>query len=104
MNGRIKKKREYEDVPEEDAYEEILQSWERKRKEKKIKREREGKDPSRIPKFIKEKHSWSDLTAKQKKAVKRIVAGEPLYLRHFAFLKVTMDVRKQWRNVTVRLM
>ena len=72
----IKKKREYEDVPEEDAYEEILQSWERKRKEKKIKREREGKDPSRIPKFIKEKHSWSDLTAKQKKAVKRIVAGE----------------------------
>ena len=41
----IKKKREYEDVPEEDAYEEILQSWERKRKEKKIKREREGKDP-----------------------------------------------------------
>ena len=27
----IKKKREYEDVPEEDAYEEILQSWERKR-------------------------------------------------------------------------
>ena len=75
----IKKKREYEDVPEEDAYEEILQSWERKRKEKKIKREREGKDPSRIPKFIKEKHSWSDLTAKQKKAVKRIVAGAAVF-------------------------
>lgn len=70
---------------------------------KKIKREREGKDPSRIPKFIKEKHSWSDLTAKQKKAVKELWQ-EPLYLRHFAFLKVTMDVRKQWRNVTVRLM
>ena len=29
-------------------------------KKKKIKREREGKDPSRIRKFIKEKHSWSD--------------------------------------------
>lgn len=39
----IKKKKDYEDVPEEDAYEEILQSWERKRKEKKIKREKEGK-------------------------------------------------------------
>lgn len=46
---------------------------------KKIKREREGKDPSRIPKFIKEKHSWSDLTAKQKKAVKRIVAGAAVF-------------------------
>lgn len=64
----------------------------KKTQRKKIKREREGKDPSRIPKFIKEKHSWSDLTAKQKKAVKRI-RQEPLYLRHFAFLKVTMDVQ-----------
>lgn len=70
---------------------------------KKIKREREGKDPSRIPKFIKEKHSWSDLTAKQKKAVKRIVAGAAVFAA-FCILKVTMDVRKQWRNVTVRLM
>ena len=50
----IKKKKDYEDVPEEDAYEEILQSWERKRKEKKIKREKEGKDPSRVPQFIRD--------------------------------------------------
>ena len=71
----VKKKKDYEDVPEEDAYEEILQSWERKRKEKKIKREKEGKDPSRVPRFIREKRSWSDLTAAQKKAVKRIAAG-----------------------------
>ena len=71
----IKKKKDYEDVPEEDAYEEILQSWERKRKEKKIKREKEGKDPSRVPQFIRDKRSWSDMTTGQKKAVKRIAAG-----------------------------
>ena len=71
----IKKKKDYEDVPEEDAYEEILQSWERKRKEKKIKREKEGKDPSRVPRFIREKRSWSDLTTGQKKTIKRIAAG-----------------------------
>ena len=71
----IKKKKDYEDVPEEDAYEEILQSWERKRKEKKIKREKEGKDPSRVPQFIRDKRSWSDMTTGQKKAVKRITAG-----------------------------
>ena len=71
----IKKKKDYEDVPEEDAYEEILQSWKRKRKEKKIKREKEGKDPSRVPRFIRDKRSWSDMTTGQKKAVKRIAAG-----------------------------
>ena len=71
----IKKKKDYEDVPEEDAYEEILQSWKRKRKEKKIKREKEGKDPSRVPQFIRDKRSWSDMTTGQKKAVKRIAAG-----------------------------
>ena len=67
----VKKKKEYEDVPEEDAYEEILQSWERKRKEKQIRREKEGKDPSRVPKFIREKRTWSDLSDRQKKIVKR---------------------------------
>lgn len=71
----IKKKKEYEDVPEEDAYEEILQSWERKRKEKKIRREREGKDPSRVPEFIREKRSWSDLTDRQKKVIRRTALG-----------------------------
>ena len=71
----IKKKKEYEDVPEEDAYEEIIQSWERKRKEKKIRREREGKDPSGLLKFIREKRSWSDLTDKQKKVIRRTVLG-----------------------------
>lgn len=30
----IKKKKDYEEVPEEDAYEEILQSWERKQQRK----------------------------------------------------------------------
>ena len=63
------------ETPEEDAYEEILQSWERKRKEKKIKREKEGKDPSRVPQFIRDKRSWSDMTTGQKKAIKRIAAG-----------------------------
>ena len=63
------------ETPEEDAYEEILQSWERTRKEKKIKREKEGKDPSRVPQFIRDKRSWSDMTTGQKKAVKRIAAG-----------------------------
>ena len=71
----VKKKKDYEDVPEEDAYEEILQSWERKRKEKQIKREKEGKDPSRVPKFIREKRSWSDFTDSQKKIVKRAALG-----------------------------
>lgn len=75
----IKKKKDYEDVPEEDAYEEILQSWERKRKEKQIKREREGKDPSRIPKFIREKKSWSDLTEKQQKMAKKIILGVAVF-------------------------
>ena len=71
----VKKKKEYEDVPEEDAYEEILQSWERKRKEKQIRREKEGKDPSRVPKFIREKRTWSDLSDRQKKIVKRTAIG-----------------------------
>ena len=75
----VKKKKDYEDVPEEDAYEEILQSWERKRKEKQIKREREGKDPSRIPKFIREKKSWSDLTEKQQKMAKKILLGVAVF-------------------------
>ena len=75
----IKKKKDYEDVPEEDAYEEILQSWERKRKEKQIKREREGKDPSRIPKFIREKKSWSDLTEKQQKIAKKLMVGVAVF-------------------------
>ena len=38
----IKKKKDYEDVPEEDAYEEILQSWERSGK-KEDKTGKEGK-------------------------------------------------------------
>ena len=75
----IKKKKDYEDVPEEDAYEEILQSWERKRKEKQIKRKREGKDPSRIPKIIRETRSWSDLTEKQQKVVKKAALGVAIF-------------------------
>ena len=76
----IKKKKDYEDVPEEDAYEEILQSWERKRKEKKIRREKEGKDPSSVPKFIREKRSWSDLTDKQKKVIRRTALGAVIFI------------------------
>lgn len=76
----IKKKKDYEDVPEEDAYEEILQSWERKRKEKKIRREKEGKDPNRVPKFIREKRSWSDLTDKQKKVIRRTALGVVIFV------------------------
>lgn len=75
----IKKKKDYEEVPEEDAYEEILQSWERKRKEKQIKRKREGKDPSRIPKIIRETRSWSDLTERQQKIVKRTLLGVAVF-------------------------
>ena len=62
-----------EEVPREELEQELHRKI--KRKEKKIKREKEGKDPSRVPQFIRDKRSWSDMTTGQKKAIKRIVAG-----------------------------